>query len=227
MLSKASMSPADPVSPLHVIWDWNGTLLDDSWLCCDVMNDMLAARGMPVMTVERYQAIFQFPVIRYYEALGFDFDREPFEVVGTEFIQTYEQRRHECGLRPEAREVLDTLASRGIGQSVLSAYKHETLEELLTYHGIRDRFEHVLGLGDHYATDKTSQGRVLMRRLAVDPGRILLVGDTTHDVDVARALGVTPLLIHSGNQSVERLRACGVPILESLRDVLDRPTGLP
>ena len=31
----------------HVIWDWNGTLLDDAWLCVDVMNGVLRAHDLP------------------------------------------------------------------------------------------------------------------------------------------------------------------------------------
>ena len=31
----------------HILWDWNGTLLDDAWLCVEVMNSMLAERDLP------------------------------------------------------------------------------------------------------------------------------------------------------------------------------------
>ncbi|MCB1068814.1 MAG: HAD family hydrolase [Kiritimatiellae bacterium] len=206
----------------HVVWDWNGTLLDDAWLCCEVMNQLLAARGMPAMTMERYQAIFEFPVIRYYQALGFDFEREPFEVVGTEFIQRYEQRRHECKLRPEAVAVLETLRQRGLGQSILSAYKQNTLEELLAFHRVSDFFDHILGLSDHYAADKSGQGLALMERLGLDPRSVLLVGDTTHDVEVAARMGVQVTLIAAGNQSLSKLQACGVPMLGSLEELLAR-----
>lgn len=174
------------------------------------------------MTAERYQAIFEFPVIRYYQTLGFDFDREPFEVVGTEFIQRYEQRRHECTLRPEAVTVLDTLRQRGLGQSILSAYKETTLEELLAFHRVSGYFDHVLGLSDHYAADKSGRGLALMERLDLDPKSILLVGDTTHDVEVAEKMGAQVTLIASGNQSLAKLQACDVPIIGNLEELLAR-----
>ncbi|NCY21717.1 HAD family hydrolase, partial [bacterium] len=31
----------------HLIWDWNGTLLDDAWLCREIMNGQLRRRGLP------------------------------------------------------------------------------------------------------------------------------------------------------------------------------------
>ena len=65
----------------HVIWDWNGTLLDDNWLCVEVMNTLLSSRNLPLLTLERYRDIFDFPVKNYYEKLGFNFKKESFEIV--------------------------------------------------------------------------------------------------------------------------------------------------
>ena len=115
----------------HVIWDWNGTLFDDVGLCADIMNGLLRARALPLLTVERYRDVFDFPVIEYYRKLGFDFARDPFEVVGTEFIRHYEQRKLEAGLYPGARAVIKALRTAGLSQSVLSAYQQDTLRSLV------------------------------------------------------------------------------------------------
>ena len=77
----------------HLIWDWNGTLLDDAWLCIRTMNRVLARRNLPDLTAQRYQEIFGFPVIDYYRQLPFDEQRDPFEEVSTEFIHGYEDAR--------------------------------------------------------------------------------------------------------------------------------------
>ena len=76
----------------HVIWDWNGTLLDDVGECVAVLNDMLGKRGMELATVERYQKAFSFPVINFYLDLGFDFEKEPFDKVADEYIESYSRR---------------------------------------------------------------------------------------------------------------------------------------
>ena len=173
----------------HVIWDWNGTLFDDAHLCVDVMNRLLAARGLPLLTPERYQELFGFPVVDYNRRLGFDFAREPFEQVGSEFMAGYERRRLEGALRPEAPAVLAAFRRAGAGQSVLSAYRSDTLAELVAHFGIRGFFEAVIGGDDHYARGKTEQGLAGMRRSGVAPGEVLLIGDTVHDFEVARAMG--------------------------------------
>ena len=105
----------------HVIWDWNGTLLDDVDLVVDIMNGLLAPRGLRPLDVPRYHEVFTFPVRDYYERLGFDFAREPFEELAIEFITGYSARWPEADLRSGARRGIDELARRGLGQSVLSA----------------------------------------------------------------------------------------------------------
>ena len=73
----------------HIIWDWNGTLLNDGWLFVDVMNSILLNRKMKTITLEKYRQIFGFPVKEYYINLGFDLEKEPFEICGLEFINEY------------------------------------------------------------------------------------------------------------------------------------------
>ena len=70
----------------HIIWDWNGTLLNDGWLFVEVMNIVLKRRKMKPITLDSYREIFRFPVKDYYMKLGFDFEKESFESSGLEFI---------------------------------------------------------------------------------------------------------------------------------------------
>ena len=77
----------------HIIWDWNGTLLDDAWFCVEIMNGVLDRRGMSLLTLRRYQEVFDFPASITTGGSGSILDEEPFEVSGTEFIVEYEKRR--------------------------------------------------------------------------------------------------------------------------------------
>ncbi len=205
----------------RIIWDWNGTLFNDAWLCMDVMNGLLEEHGLPLLTLERYQRLFDFPVEDYYRRLGFDFDRTPFEQVGTTFIQRYEARRLECELHDGALNALQTLAQNGIPQTMLSAYKQQTLESLLHHFNIHTYFEAVTGNDDHYATGKVANGLAWIESIRHPRNEILLIGDTAHDAEVAAALGVDCVLVAGGNQDEARLQACGVPFYPSLRAWVD------
>ena len=90
----------------HIIWDWNGTLLDDAWLFVDIMNGVLKNHNMDTITVEKYRKIFGFPVEDYYIKLGFDLNKESFQKSGMEFISAYNKRRYEAELYPIAKTIL-------------------------------------------------------------------------------------------------------------------------
>ena len=204
----------------HLIWDWNGTLLDDAWLCREIMNGQLRKRGLPMISQERYEAVFDFPVERYYRTVGFDWRKESFAEAGTEFIVEYEKRKGECRLQAGAKELLKKVETLGISQAVLSAYSHSTLEGFLGHFGIRGHFRSVSGQRDHYAEGKVEQGLAMLKELHVRPEETALIGDTTHDAEVARAMGVDCFLIPCGHNSRERLVRCGVPLVAGLGDFL-------
>lgn len=204
----------------HLIWDWNGTLLDDAWLCREIMNGQLRKRGLPVISRERYETVFDFPVERYYRTLGFDWAKESFAEAGTEFILEYEKRKKECRLQAGAKALLQRVEQVGISQAVLSAYAHPTLVEFLGHFGVQGHFRSVAGNRDHYAAGKVEQGLEMLEELHVRPQETVLIGDTTHDAEVARAMGVDCLLIPCGHNSRERLERCGFPLVAGLGDLL-------
>ena len=76
----------------HVIWDWNGTLVDDTWLCVEVLNGLLSRRGRRPISEIEYREHFEFPVIKLYEYLGLDTDESNYEQTSREFITDYESR---------------------------------------------------------------------------------------------------------------------------------------
>jgi len=205
----------------HIIWDWNGTLFDDAWLCVEIMQNMLKKRDMPGITLKKYQELFNFPVIDYYRRLGFDFNVESFQQLGTEYIDAYEERKTECNLQKYTIDVLDSVFSSGIKQSVLSAYKNDTLQELINHFDLKHYFTKVMGLDNHYAESKIDNGKALIRDLNLAGSSVLFVGDTVHDYEVASSISVDCILIPSGHQLKEKLERCGVKVVDSVRDVLN------
>lgn len=200
----------------HLIWDWNGTLLDDLDYSIGVMNALLDRRQLPRLDRARYHNLFDFPVRAYYGRLGFDPAQDSFESLSVEFISGYDARRLDCDLHASARSVLASARAAGFGQSILSAYRHETLVEIVTHFGIASHFDHITGLDNIHAHSKVALGRELVRRVALPPREILLIGDTVHDCEVARELGVDCALIAAGHHPAERLRGTGAPVFPNL-----------
>ncbi len=175
--------------PGHITWDWNGTLFNDAGLCLDIFNNMLERRNLPVLSMDNYLRIFDFPVKSFYVNAGVDLEAESFDDVGTEFIEEYERRRLEPDLHDGVEAILESVNRKGVTQSVLSAYKNDTLEQLLNHFGIRNYFDEVVGNDDYYAAGKLEKGRAWAESTGRDPQEILIIGDTKHDYEVANTIG--------------------------------------
>ena len=204
----------------HIIWDWNGTLINDIWLVVEIMNKMLKKRSLSEIDLKKYREIFDFPVIDYYAKLGFDFSKESFEELTVEFIGEYYARFNECKLFDGAEEVLKEISDRGISQSVLSASKEDVLTEKIKYYGIDKYFCRIMGLENHYAESKVERGKKWITELNLNPQEVLLIGDTAHDYIVSKHIGSDCLLIANGHYSYERLAKLGVDVISTLKEMI-------
>lgn len=203
-----------------ILWDWNGTLLDDTDICVSCMNRLLEKRELSLLDKNRYREIFTFPVKDYYEKVGFDFQKEAFEIPAMEFIRLYHVHLKEADLFPCVEEVLQTFKNRGFYQAVLSAMEHDSLVASLKDKGVYGFFDSVTGIDDHYAHSKLEMGRKLLSSLDFEPGEILFIGDSLHDLEVAGALGVDCILVANGHQAKERLLAATPDVVDKLKDVI-------
>lgn len=207
--------------PKLLIWDWNGTILDDTFLTYEIANRMLAERGLPVLPGEdAYRAVFGFPIKEYYRRMGYTFEQESYERVADEFVDLYEQGFSRCKLRDGALSVIDTLARRGYRQTLLSATRLDQLTAQVSHFHITDRFDRVLGLDDHFAHSKADLARAFIEEQGLPPQDALFIGDTDHDHEVSSAIGCPCVLLMGGHQSRARLEACRVPVLDSVRALL-------
>lgn len=200
----------------HVIWDWNGTLLNDTWLCVEVLNHLSAKRKLAAITVENYVQTFSFPAIKYYQSLGFDTQKDSFESISREYINIYNQRRKECTLHQGVREIIVTLKKQNIHQSILSAYRKDYLMDTLLAFEIKKYFLHISGLDNIYANSKLVNGIKLLKNIEEDLDRVVMVGDTQHDFEVASGMGIDCLLLSHGHNHTDILGQCGCPVFKSI-----------
>ncbi len=202
----------------HIIWDWNGTLLDDVDACVNSVNGMMSRRGLAQIDVSRYREIFCFPVSEYYVELGFDMDSECWDSMAREFHDAY--REQSVQLHSGVERLLESFSGLGVSMSVLSACEQEILDCMLDQQHLRRFFLNVCGTDNLYGQSKLVLGRRLMSQLGDKAERVLLVGDTLHDLDVARDLGCACTLVSAGHQSHSRLCNKGVRVVASLDELL-------
>ena len=198
-----------------VIWDFNGTIFDDMMAGIVSVNKMLRERGLSeIPSVEYYREIFDFPIVEYYRGLGFDFEREPYEVLAPIWVDLYNENAKDAKLCPSVAETMEALRKKGIRQVIISACEINMLEYYLEKLGVRHYLDEVIGLDNIHAGSKIERGLEWRARNAEEVA--IMIGDTVHDADTARALGADCVLYAGGHQSRHRLSACGCPIVDDI-----------
>ena len=213
-----TMPPMRPIR--HIIWDWNGTLLDDADACLASINIMLRGRGLPEIGMDFYRDTFGFPVKEFYRRVGFELERENWDCVAQEYHRHYARIARTCSLRPGTAAHLTRLKTHGVALSVLSASEQSLLTGMMEERGILDFFGRVCGLPDLFAHSKLNLGRALLGNSETRPDETAIVGDTTHDYEVASELGCRCFLIAGGHQSAARLEACACPVFAGTDDAV-------
>ena len=202
-----------------VIWDWNGTLLDDLDLSLNSVNILLEERNLPTLSVERYKEIFKFPVIEYYKEAGFDFDKEPFEVQAKQYVRIYRDGVSSVKLFPDVADTLTYLKDKGYRLIVLSAMRDDNLKLMIDYVGITHFFDGIFGIKDNYAREKISLGKQLVNELDLNPSECLMVGDTLHDAEVSEHCGFNCILYTGGHVSRQRLAIKNLQMIDRLEEL--------
>lgn len=201
-----------------VIWDWNGTLLDDVDVSIEAMNRVLERYGLERLNKERYRKIFRFPVRNYYELAGFDFGKVDFEKPALEFIEEYYSLVGAAGLSHGALEAVTRLSESSIRQVILSASERESLIGQVRRLGIEGRFTDILGINNHFAASKAELALKWISDNNLDKNNTVFIGDTTHDFETASAAGCPCVLVSSGHQNADALRAVSTNIARDITE---------
>ncbi|MDR0969396.1 MAG: HAD hydrolase-like protein [Lentimicrobiaceae bacterium] len=204
-----------------IVWDWNGTLLNDVDLSIHSMNELLGERNLPLLSKQYYKQIFRFPVKDYYSDIGFDFDNEPFELVGTAFMDAYKLHIPNMSLFDDSLETVQQLHQKGYSQHVLSAMEQHLLFEMTQKSDLHRYMTSINGIDNHLGGGKIDLGKTFVQKLNHAPDECLLVGDTTHDAEVAATCGFQCILYSGGHYSHERLQKTGLPIIQKLSELVN------
>ena len=200
-----------------VCWDWNGTLLDDAAIALAAMNVVLHERGLPVLpNVEAYRQVFGFPVQAFYARLGItDID---FRVAAGRYLELFASHVDQARLHADADAALSAIERLGVAQVLISATILDVLDRQVAPHAIAGYFDHVLGITDAYAPSKADVVAHWLQSSGHDPRRVLMVGDTNHDEEIAEELKLSFVRFAPGHQAPPDHDR--YPVVYRLRDVV-------
>jgi phosphoglycolate phosphatase-like HAD superfamily hydrolase len=204
----------------HLVWDWNGTLLDDIELVVAATNSSLAAVGGPSVTTEDHRRDFRRPISAYYAyVLGRPVADEEFVTLDRVFHDAYRAGLPRCRL---ALDALDAIGAWSGTQSLLSMFFHHELVPVVTEHGLLDRLQRVDGLRDAVGGGpKEPHLRAHLEALQLRGDECVLIGDSIDDAEAAESVGARVVLYRGGFTDEARLRATGLPVATTLLEAID------
>lgn len=211
----------------HIVWDWNGTLLDDLAVVVAAVNDTLATVERHPITIEEYGAHYTRPVLLFYERLlGRPVSEKEWLSFDLAFHESYRRRVQAASLAQDARVAIASAREAGLTQSLLSMYWHDELVPQVERFGIREFLTRVDGLrgtpGDRKQAYLDGHLRSVAADLAspIDPVDVLVIGDALDDAAAAEALGLNCVLYDGGAHPVDQLETAGVPVATTLMEAL-------
>ena len=204
----------------YLVLDFNGTIIDDVDLCLNILNHLLEERNYKKVSLEEYKHIFTFPIKKYYINAGFDLEKYSFTSISNEFISLYQKASLNCKLYEGINELIDKCNNNRIKVVLLSASQIDNLKEQTDHFGLSEKFEVILGTSTIEAASKVEIGKNYFKDK--QDKKILFVGDTTHDEEVASAIGADALLITHGHQARDvLLKANPLKVIDSFKEVED------
>ncbi|MGN9810716.1 HAD family hydrolase [Micromonospora sp. BQ11] len=210
----------------HLVWDWNGTLLNDLDLVVASTNAVFATVGGPAVTADEHRVRFRRPIADYYaEVLGQAVDDEEFGRLDTIFHSAYREGLTTCRLAHDAQVAM---ASWPGSQSLLSMWFHSELVPTVHTYGLTGRFVRVDGLRATVGGDRKAESlRRHLAELDVDGRDVVLIGDSLDDADAAVEVGGRAVLYTGGFTDPVRLRASGHPVADTLTEAVTLARTLP
>lgn len=201
-----------------IIWDFNGTLVDDVDAALGAVNDMLQKRGQPKIDLNEYRSAVDIPIWKFYETVFEEGTITPEEAI-EEFAMGYERHLKSEPLMEGAKDVLDHFKSCKIKQIVLSASHIDKVKSRLQSLGVAGYFDSILGRSDDFVGDKSYLAKQYLCKNKVTASEVLVIGDCSNDFDMAEHLGCDCILCTKGHHSRKEMKRTSACVIDSLCEI--------
>lgn len=208
----------------HIVWDWNGTLFDDSDIVVNATIAAFSRTGLADVTGADYRRLATRPISLFYARLaGRPLDADEYAAVIGAF-----DREYRAGIEHTtvSADVVGTLASwraSGGSQSLLSMYPHDQLVPLVSRLGLSGFFDRVDGLVGTEQFGKAPHLRRHLAALGLPARQVVLVGDSVDDAAAADDCATGCVIYHPDGRALllrEHVAELGKPIVATLGEAL-------
>lgn len=211
----------------HIVWDWNGTILDDNHVMLASVNEVCRYFSRPEVDIDTWRAALCRPLWRCYsKILDRDLSREDWSTVERVYHESYRSHLARCQLAEDAQEVLETAARNGLSQSLLSMGFHDDVTSQVRDFSIEHHFVRMDGVPESVAGGKKAEYLALhLDKMKISAEECIIIGDVVDDANAATDIGTDCVLVTTGMTGREELSGTGFPVAESLTEALGLVIG--
>ncbi|MEE1125015.1 MAG: HAD family hydrolase [Acutalibacteraceae bacterium] len=201
-----------------VVWDWNGTIVDDVSASLLSVNDMLIKRNLPTITIQQYHQYLDTPIYKFYEHI-FDLSKITFDVIQSEFNSGYNKHISDNPLNSGAIAIMKMLKQSNIKQVIVSSSNQEIVQKGAEKLGVAEYMDYISGSSDNFVGSKVERAIGVISKITTNYSNVVVIGDTLHDCQLANEIGADCILLSTGHQSKADLQTTGKPVIDSLNEL--------
>ena len=190
-----------------IVFDWDGTLVDSTALIAGALRSACAAIGNPVPSETDARFVIGLGLADALAHVAPGLDAHEQRALLGHYRTHYLDGEAAIPLFDGAYAMLEELDAAGYLLGVATGKTRVGLDRAIAALGLAGRFHATRCADEGFPKPHPDMLRVLMDRLAVQPAETLMIGDTTHDLDLARNAGAHAVAVAYGAHDVEGLRS--------------------
>lgn len=190
-----------------IVFDWDGTIMDSTRAIVDALQSAARDIGVPVPSDEAASHIIGLGLLDALRHAMPDLPPERYRDLAGRYRYHYLAHDHELKLFDGIETLLDQLAAAGHALAVATGKTRVGLDRALDASGLRPRFLASRCADECHSKPHPQMLEELMAEFTVEPGRVAMIGDTTHDLQMAINAGVTGIGVSYGAHPRQQLEA--------------------
>jgi len=195
------------------VFDCDGTLVDSQATICAALDAGFAACGVEAPSPERGRSIIGLSLVEAMRELHPAGNAEQHDALSTAYKSAFFDLRA-AGLANEPlyegiAEAITDLEARGWLLGVATGKSDRGLKHILEHHGLHPRFVTLQTADRHPSKPHPSMLHQAMRDAGATPEATVMIGDTSFDMDMAKAAGAWAIGVTWGYHSEDELRGAG------------------
>lgn len=205
-----------------IVFDWDGTLFDSTALIAGCIQAACADLGMPVPSTEKASYVIGLGLRDALQHAVPELPEARYAELGLRYRHHYFARQHELTLFPGVLDLLKALKARNHWLGVATGKSRRGLDEALQTVQLRGMFDATRTADETAGKPNPLMLQQLMREFGCEPERTLMIGDTTHDLQLAMNAGTPSVAVSFGAHSGEAFEPFGpLMVAHSTRELHD------